>query len=165
MTTSIVDIILRTRILVMKVWMNYEVLLCSRKKKVRTFSTLNEKNIFFMKKTSWYYMLENWRQIKLDLKWPTQRRFSSLILKVQKQSPGGVLWKSVFKNFAKFTGKHLCQSLFLKSTLKVCFIKKEAPAEVLFCEFHKVFKKAFLVEHLWLLLKVYLNENFAGLHS
>ena len=124
MTTSIVDIILRTRILVMKVWINYEVLLCSRKKKVRTFSTLNEKNIFFMKKTSWYYMLENWRQIKLDLKWPTQRRFSSLILKVQKQSPGGVLWKSVFKNFAKFTGKHLCQSLFLKSTLKVCFIKK-----------------------------------------
>ena len=73
--------------------------------------------------------------------------------------------KRVFKNFAKFTGKHLCQSLFLKSTLKVCFIKKEAPAEVFFCEFHKVFKKAFLVEHLWLLLKVYLNENFAGLHS
>ena len=30
----------------------------------------------------------------------------------QKQSPGGVLEKVVYKNFAKFTGKHLCQSLF-----------------------------------------------------
>ena len=32
---------------------------------------------------------------------------------VQKQSLRGVLIKNVLKNFAKFTGKHLCQSLFL----------------------------------------------------
>ena len=31
----------------------------------------------------------------------------------QKQSPGGILKKCVLRNFAKFTGKHLCQSLFL----------------------------------------------------
>ena len=31
---------------------------------------------------------------------------------VQKQSPGGVLKKGVYRNFAKFTGKHLCQSLY-----------------------------------------------------
>ena len=30
---------------------------------------------------------------------------------LQKQSPEGVLQKGVLKNFAKFTGKHLCQSL------------------------------------------------------
>ena len=30
----------------------------------------------------------------------------------QKQSPGVVLQKSVPINVAKFTGKHLCQSLF-----------------------------------------------------
>ena len=31
---------------------------------------------------------------------------------IQKQSPWGVLLKGVFRNFAKFTGKYLCQSLF-----------------------------------------------------
>ena len=30
----------------------------------------------------------------------------------QKQSPRGVLWKGDLRNFAKFTGKHLCQSPF-----------------------------------------------------
>ena len=30
----------------------------------------------------------------------------------QKQSPGGLLQKDVLRNFAKFTEKHLCQSLF-----------------------------------------------------
>ena len=34
-------------------------------------------------------------------------------IKGQKQSPGGVLLKSVPRNFAKFTGKHLCRSLFV----------------------------------------------------
>ena len=31
----------------------------------------------------------------------------------EKQPSGGVLHKSCFKNFAKFTAKHLCQSLFI----------------------------------------------------
>ena len=31
---------------------------------------------------------------------------------VNKQSSRGVLLKVALKNFAKFTGKHLCQSLF-----------------------------------------------------
>ena len=38
--------------------------------------------------------------------------FSFFILEVKKQSPGGVLLKSILKNFAKFTGWHLCQNLF-----------------------------------------------------
>ena len=33
---------------------------------------------------------------------------------LQKQSARGVLLKDVLRNFAKFTGKHLCQSLFFK---------------------------------------------------
>ena len=36
------------------------------------------------------------------------------LYKSQKQSPGVVPLKSIFRNFAKFTGKHLCQSLFFK---------------------------------------------------
>ena len=36
-----------------------------------------------------------------------------LIKAFQKQSPGGVFIKGVHRNFAKFTGKRLCQSPFL----------------------------------------------------
>ena len=43
--------------------------------------------------------------------------------------------KSVLKNLAKFTGKHLWQSPF--------FIKKEVLAQVLSCEFYKIFKNTF----------------------
>ena len=38
----------------------------------------------------------------------------------------------VLRNFAKFTGKHLCQTLFFN---KVDFIKKMALAQVFSCEF------------------------------
>ena len=53
--------------------------------------------------------------------------------------------KGVLKNFAKFTGKHLCQSFFLN--------KKETLTQVLSCEFCEIFKNNFFIEHLrWLLL-------------
>ena len=56
-----------------------------------------------------------------------------------------VFCKKAFpRNFAKFTGKHLCHSLFFK---------KDALAEVLSCEFCEISKNTFLTEHLrWLLL-------------
>ena len=38
-----------------------------------------------------------------------------LFFDIQKQSPRGVLKKGVLRNFAKFTGKHLCQRLFLNN--------------------------------------------------
>ena len=45
---------------------------------------------------------------------------------------------SVLKNSEKFTGKHLRQSYFLN---KVC--------NFAFCEFCKIFKNTFLIEHVW----------------
>ena len=49
--------------------------------------------------------------------------------------------KGVLRNFAKFTGKHLCQSLFFK---KACnFVKNETLAQVFSCEFCEIFKKTF----------------------
>ena len=48
--------------------------------------------------------------------------------------------KGVFRNFAKFTGKHLCQSLFFKA---YNFIKKETLAQVFFCEFCRISKNTF----------------------
>ena len=51
-------------------------------------------------------------------------------------SPGGICKKGFLKNFAKFTGKHLCQSLFFN-------IKKETLAQVFSCEFCEISKKSF----------------------
>ena len=44
------------------------------------------------------------------------------------------LRKGALRNFAKFTGKHLCQSLFFK---------KEAVAQVFSCEFCEISKNTF----------------------
>ena len=54
--------------------------------------------------------------------------------------------KGVLKNFAIFTRKHLCQSLFLCCN----FIKKETLAQGFFCEFYKIFKNTFFTEYLWM---------------
>ena len=49
--------------------------------------------------------------------------------------------KGVLRNFAKFTGKHLCQSLFL---IEACnFIKKETLAQAFVCEFCEFSKDTF----------------------
>ena len=47
--------------------------------------------------------------------------------------------KGVLRNFAKFTGKQLCQSLLLK---------KESLAQVFSCEFFEISKNTFSTEHL-----------------
>ena len=52
--------------------------------------------------------------------------------------------KGVLRNFAKFTGKHLCQSLFQSCRSHAWnFIKKETLAEVFFCEFCENSKSTF----------------------
>ena len=68
------------------------------------------------------------------------------------QSSGAVarrcsIKKVVLKNFAKFTEKHLCQSLFLIK-LTCDFIKKETLAQVFSCQFCDIFKNTFFTEHL-----------------
>ena len=49
------------------------------------------------------------------------------------------------RNFAKLTGKHLCQSLFLIKLQAggYNFIKKETRALVFSCEFCEIFKNPF----------------------
>ena len=49
--------------------------------------------------------------------------------------------KDVLKNFAKFTGKHLYQCLFLNKVA-------EDLAQVFSCEFCEIFKNTFSSEHL-----------------
>ena len=57
--------------------------------------------------------------------------------------------KSVLKNFSKFTGKQLCQSLFLIKLQACNFIKKETLARLFSREFCEISKNAFFTEHLW----------------
>ena len=55
-------------------------------------------------------------------------------------------------NFAKFTRKHLCQSVFLNKIADQAwaynFIKKETLAQVFSCEFWEISKNTFFIEHL-----------------
>ena len=57
---------------------------------------------------------------------------------LQRQSPIGVLNQGVLRNFTKFTGNHLYESIFF------IFIKKDTLAQVLFCEFCEISKNNFL---------------------
>ena len=60
--------------------------------------------------------------------------------------------KDVLKNFSKFTGKHLFQSLFLIEFFNKLF-KKKTQTQVFSCEFCEIFKNTFFMEHRrWLLL-------------
>ena len=53
--------------------------------------------------------------------------------------------KGVLRNFTKFTGKHLCQSLFFNKVAgQACnFIKKETLAQAFSCEFCEISKNTF----------------------
>ena len=78
------------------------------------------------------------------------RKLGPKIFPSEKQTEE-VVWrcsiKKVFLKISqKFTGKHLCQSLFFN---KVCnFIKKETLAKAFSCEFCETFKNTFFAEHL-----------------
>ena len=59
--------------------------------------------------------------------------------------------KGAPRNFAKFTGKHLCQSLFFNMVagLGLQLIKTETLAQVFPCEFCEISKNTFFTEHIW----------------
>ena len=65
-----------------------------------------------------------------------------LVLKGRSSHRRCFVKKGVLRNFAKLTGKHLCQSLFLNK------VKKETLAMVFYCEFCEISKNTFSVEHL-----------------
>ena len=81
----------------------------------------------------------------LAIKTPSPLARATLWLKVRSSRPEVFCRKGVLRKFAKFTGKHLCQSLFLKKRLwhrHRCFP----------LNFVKFLKTHFLKEHLWWLL-------------
>ena len=69
---------------------------------------------------------------------------------LQKQPPEVFCKKHFLKNFAKFTGKHMCQSLFFNKVAGgLHFIKKETLAHVFSFQFCEISKNTFFTEHLW----------------
>ena len=64
--------------------------------------------------------------------------------------------KGVFRNFTKFTGKHLCQSLFFNKVAGLrpaTLIKKSLWHKRFSVNFVKFLRTPFLTEHIWWLLQ------------
>ena len=56
--------------------------------------------------------------------------------------------KGALRNFTKFTGKPLCQSLFFKKVAGL-LIKKETLTQVFFSVFFEISENIFFLKHLW----------------
>ena len=77
------------------------------------------------------------------------------------------LKKDIFKNFAKFTKKHRCPSLFFDKVagLAYNFVEKETLAQEFSSEFCKYFKNIYfaeIYERLLLTIKKLTKKNFVG---
>ena len=71
---------------------------------------------------------------------------SSNSTKIRSSRPEVFCEKGVLRNFAKFTGKHLCQSLFFNKVAGLrpaTLLKKETLAQVFSCELCEVSKNTF----------------------
>ena len=69
--------------------------------------------------------------------------------------------KVVLKNFAKFRGKHLCQSLFFNKVAGLkpaTLLKKRLWHRCFPVNFTKFLRTTFFTEHLWRLLLVHLKR-------
>ena len=76
-------------------------------------------------------------------------KHAKLWLFLQKQPPDVFNKKGVLRNFVKFTGKHLCQSLFLNKVEVLCNFIKETLAQVFSRGFCEISKNTFFTEQLW----------------
>ena len=74
--------------------------------------------------------------------------------------------KDVYRNFAKFTGKHLCQTLFFNevATLRpASLLKKRLWHKFFRVNFVKFLRIPFFIEHLWWLLLEFLLASLVPL--
>ena len=89
-----------------------------------------------------------------DKKFGNDSKFKILTATIRSSHQRCSMKKGVLRNFTKFTGKHLCQSLFFNKVAglrpQTCnFIKKEPLAQVFCCEFCENSKNTLFTEHLW----------------
>ena len=85
---------------------------------------------------------KTWTSFKtLASKKATTWRLKDLKVTIPKQSPRGVL-----KKIAIFTGKHLCNSIFLTNLQAgACNFIKRNPGTSAICEFYEIFEKTFFM--------------------
>ena len=84
-------------------------------------------------------------------------------MKLQKQPPEVFCVKGVLRNFTKFTGKRLCQSLFpnkIAGLRPAILLKKRHWRSCFLVNFCEISKNIFFIEHLWLLLLSFLARSF-----
>ena len=69
--------------------------------------------------------------------------------------------KDVLKNFAKFTGKHLCQSLFFSKVADRCLIRRLGRIlNVVFTfNLHSMYQRGTSAKTYWLILKTFANDK------
>ena len=116
----------RTRPVATSVFQRFPVLLQNTGKEWREFRISNQ-----VEYLRWHFSAK--RVNSLIHLWSSQRRCS--------------VRKAVLRNFAKFLGKHLCQSLFLNNACN--FIKKATLAQVFSYEFCEISKNTSFIDHLW----------------
>ena len=83
-----------------------------------------------------------------------EKQYFSYLLFPRSSHPKAFWKKKVLNNFAEFTGKRLCQSLFNNKAggLRSAILLKKRLWQVFFSEFCENFKNIFFIEHLWWLL-------------
>ena len=107
-------------------------------KKPRYFQHQYQKQVKILAFISWLVSRKVWIHSQTIFLWHGEK---------QKQPPECSVGEGVLWNFAKFLGKHLCQSLLFD---KVAVLrKKETLTRVFSCEFCEIFKNTFFTEHLW----------------
>ena len=87
---------------------------------------------------------------------------------MQKQQPEVFYKKVVVRNFAKFTGKYLCQSLFFNKVTGLSpatLLKKRLWHRCFPVNFEKFLRIAFFTEYLWWLLLSDLNKDVSNQFS
>ena len=93
----------------------------------------------------WIFFFKNLGHFKLSKEILKSRKLrtpgislATCSISIWKKSPWSVLSKRSSRNFAEFTGKHLCHIVpfLIKLQASACnFIKNETPAQALSCEF------------------------------
>ena len=74
------------------------------------------------------------------------------MLKYRSSSPEVFYKKGVLRNFAKLTGKHLCQSLFFNKVAGLrpaTLLKRRLWHRCFLVNFLKFLRTTFFIEHLW----------------
>ena len=69
-----------------------------------------------------------------------------MLIKLRSSHQRCSMKKGVIRNFTKFTGKHLCQSLFFNKVAGLL----QTLTQVFSCEFCEISKNTFFTEHIWM---------------